>query len=266
MMNLLKLNDDGTLSLHTFSKHTIPPYAILSHTWGPDSEEVSFQDIIDGTGKNKHGYQKLYFCGYQAKSIGLQYFWVDTCCINKLASAELQRAINSMFRWYQTASRCYVYLSDVSIYSQDGQSRHIEWESAFRCSRWFTRGWTLQELIAPKFVEFYSRERIRLGDKHTLQRQIIEITGIPKEALQGESLSKFSVKERFLWAEQRQTTEDEDKAYCLLGIFNIFLPLIYGEGQSNAIRRLNKEIQESTSNKGQSEGGISNDLSCSCKT
>jgi hypothetical protein len=159
-MNLLKLNDDGTMSLHTFSKHTIPPYAILSHTWGSDNEEVSCKDIIDGTGSNKAGYQKLRFCGHQAKSNGLYYFWVDTCCINKSDSSELQRAINSMFYWYRKASRCYVYLSDVSLYSQDGQFRHIEWESAFRNSRWFTRGWTLQELIAPKTVEFYSRDHI----------------------------------------------------------------------------------------------------------
>jgi len=265
-MNLLKLNDDGTLSLHTFSKNTIPPYAILSHTWGIDSEEVSFKDIIDGTGSNKSGYQKLHFCGSQAKSNGLHYFWVDTCCINKSDSSELQRAINSMFCWYQTASRCYVYLSDVSIYLQDGQFRHVEWESAFRSSRWFTRGWTLQELIAPKIVEFYSQDHIRLGSKQTLERQITEITGVPKEALQGQPLSNFSVKERFLWAEQRQTTEEEDKAYCLLGIFNIFLPLIYGEGRLNAMRRLHKEIKEFTSDNLQLEGKIFNNLSYSRKS
>jgi hypothetical protein len=249
------------------SSCTLSPntYAILSHTWGSDNEEVSFKDITDGTGSNKAGYQKLRFCGQQAKSNGLHYFWVDTCCINKSDSSELQRAINSMFRWYQKASRCYVYLSDVSLYSQDGRFLHIEWESAFRNSRWFTRGWTLQELIAPKAVEFYSRDHIRLGDKYTLERQITEITGIAKEALREQSLSDFSVEERFLWAEKRQTTEDEDKAYCLLGIFNIFLPLIYGEGQLNAMRRLYKEIKESASNGLQLEGEISNDLSYSCR-
>jgi hypothetical protein len=244
-MNLLQLIDDDTFSLSTFSIRAVPPYAILSHTWGSDEEEVSYKDITDGTGRNKAGYQKLKFCGHQAKSHGLHYFWVDTCCINKSDSAELQRAITSMFRWYQKSSRCYVYLSDVAIYTQDGRLRHLDWESAFRNSRWFTRGWTLQELIAPTTVEFYSRDRIRLGDKHTLEHHIARITGIAKEALQGRSLSGFSIEDRLSWAEKRQTTEEEDKAYCLVGIFNVFLPVGYGEGQSNAMRRLYREIRES---------------------
>lgn len=149
-----------------------------------------------------------------------------------------------MFRWYQKAEKCYVYLSDVSRYTQDGRS-HPEWESAFHNSRWFTRGWTLQELLAPRIVEFFSRDGIHLGDKRSLERQIAEITRIPPGALRGDGLAKFSIEERFLWAKERQTTKAEDKAYCLLGIFGIFLPLIYGEGQPSALRRLQKEIRES---------------------
>jgi hypothetical protein len=126
MMRLLMANDDGTFSLHTFSEPTIPPYAILSHTWGSDKEEVTFKDIAGGTGSNKIGYQKLCFCRDQAKADSLGYFWVDTCCIDKSNKKELTTAINSMFRWYQTTARCYVYLSDVSVHTQDGLVPHME--------------------------------------------------------------------------------------------------------------------------------------------
>ena len=148
-----------------------------------------------------------------------------------------------MFRWYQNAARCYVYLSDVSVNTQDGQSRHLEWESAFRNSRWFTRGWTLQELLAPRIVEFFSYDRIRLGDKRSLEQQIHEITEIPVDALQGCHLSEFSVEERFRWGEKRQTAEDEDRAYCLHGIFVVFMSLIYREGHANAMSRLQRDYR-----------------------
>src|SRR5205085_2820987 len=145
----------------------------------------------------------------------------DTVCIDKSNNNELTEAINSMFRWYGNAARCYVYLLDILVRTQDGDVTNIEWESAFRNSRWFTRGWTLQELLAPKIVEFYSRDHVRLGDKRSLEQQIHEITGITVEALQGRYLCDFGVEERLRWGEKRQTTEDEDEAYCLLGIFEI---------------------------------------------
>jgi len=156
-----------------------------------------------------------------------------------------------MFRWYQKAARCYVYLSDVSTRKRKGSNTAIEctWESAFRDSEWFTRGWTLQELLAPRSVEFFSRNRERLGDKGTLKRQIQEITAIPISALEGALLSQFSVEERLSWAENRQTTREEDMAYSLLGIFGIHLPLIYGERKEHAFRRLKKEIQTSLTGK-----------------
>jgi hypothetical protein len=250
-MRLLKLTDDGHFSLVWFPKDKIPPYAILSHTWGRgEDDEVTFRDLTDGTGKNKRGFQKLRFCGNQAKADDLHYFWVDTCCIDKSNNNELTTAINSMFRWYQIASRCYVYLSDVSVQNQDGQF-HLEWESAFRNSRWFTRGWTLQELLAPKIVEFYSRDHVRLGDKRSLMQQIHEATGIAIEALQGRHLGDFSVEERLIWGKKRQTTEEEDEAYFLLGIFGVFMPLIYGEGQVSATRRLLREIEGSSQSRSQ---------------
>ncbi len=129
-MRLIKDEGCGILSLVEHGDKNIPPYAILSHTWGMDSEEVTFKDLIEGTGNNKTGYQKIKFCRKQAASDGLQHFWVDTCCIDKTSSAELEEAINSMFRWYKAASKCYVYLPDVS------KSRHTtRWEATFRESR-----------------------------------------------------------------------------------------------------------------------------------
>jgi Heterokaryon incompatibility protein (HET) len=245
-MRLLNIGNDGRLRLEWFSKDKIPPYAILSHTWGRGKDdEVTYKDIVDGTGGNKPGSRKLTFCGNQAKADGLGHFWVDTCCIDKSSSNEISTAINSMFRYYQDAVKCYVYLSDVSVRTQDGRSDHIEWESAFRNSRWFERGWTLQELLAPKTVVFYSLDHTRLGDKKSLEPQIADVTGIAAEALRGRILSDFSIEERYLWAKKRETTEEEDMAYSLLGIFNVFLPPIYGEGRLSAMRRLEKEVRES---------------------
>ena len=114
-MRLLRLEDNGEFSQVEFFGNNIPPYAVLSHTWGADDEEVTLKDLVDGVGKSKAGYSKIRFCGNRAAKDGLQYFWVDTCCIDKSSSAELSEAINSMFRWYQDAARCYVYLSDISV-------------------------------------------------------------------------------------------------------------------------------------------------------
>jgi hypothetical protein len=259
-MRLLKLETNVEFSLTGDIIGDVPPYAVLSHTWGADTDEVTFKDLEEGTGKRKAGYTKIRFCGKQADNDGLEYFWVDTCCINKEYfwvdtccinkpnHTELSEAITSMFRWYRDAAKCYVYLSDVSIGDHNNDQSQRTWESAFRKSRWFTRGWTLQELLAPASVEFFSREGKRLGDKNLLERQIHEITGIPIEALRGSPLSNFSVDKRMLWAAKRETKRKEDKAYSLLGIFNVYMPLMYGEGD-NAFRRLKKEIEISSEHK-----------------
>ena len=202
-----------------------------------------FEDITNGTGKDKPGYEKIRFCGEQASQDGLQHFWVDTCCINKKDDAEVSRSINSMFRWYCNAIRCYVYLPDVKTRKRKRDEDLTEsCELEFRRIRWFTRGWTLQELLAPASVEFFSRERKRLGDKNSLRQQIHEVTNIPYSALEGYPLSYFSVKERLQWIQHRQTKLEEDKAYSLLGIFGIYIFPIYGEGIANAFMRLQKEI------------------------
>src|SRR5467141_2342887 len=253
-MRLLKLNDSGEFDLtkDLLVNDDIPCYAILSHTWGPDTEEVSFKDMMDGTAKSKvPGYNKIRFCGEQARRDGLQYFWIDTCCIDKSSSTELQEAINSMFRWYRDAAKCYVYLADVPrlALDTDSQSSQLPWEWSFRKSRWFTRGWTLQELGAPAIVEFFSEEGEQLGNKESLERHIHEVTGIPVKALRGGPLSDFSVPERILWAEKRETTREEDKAYSLLGIFDVYMPLIYGEGIENAFKRLREEMDKASKGK-----------------
>jgi hypothetical protein len=258
-MRLLERNSAGefTLTKDFFCDDEVPQYAILSHTWR-DGEEVTMKDLMDGTGKDKTGYDKILFCGEQAERDGLRYFWVDTCCIDKSNSVELQGAINSMFRWYQNATKCYVYLSDVSANKRKAsdQSSEFTWESTFRGSRWFTRGWTLQELLAPDLVEFFFREGKQLGDKRTLERQIHEITGISRLALRGTPLSKFGVDERLSWAENRQSTRKEDEAYSLLGIFDIYMSLIYGEGRENAFKRLKEEINKSSNGKPRTPAGI----------
>jgi hypothetical protein len=228
----------------------IPPYAILSHTWGED--ELTFRDMVDGTSQSRAVPAKIKFCAQQAAMDGFEYFWVDTCCINKSDHTELSEAINSMFRWYQNASRCYVYLDDVS--TSDFHPKHqlpqSAWEPAFRASRWFTRGWTLQELLAPSSVHFYSREGTRLGDKVSLANQIHEITGIPEVAIRGITpLSFFSVAERMSWASNRQTTIPEDEVYSILGLFDCFIPLIYGEGREHALIRLRESIEASLNSK-----------------
>jgi hypothetical protein len=247
-MRLLRRCDAGELSLteDLRGEDTVPPYAILSHTWGADLDEVTFEDMTDGTGRGKAGYEKIRFCGEQARQDNMQYFWVDTCCIDMANKAELTYAINSMFRWYRNASRCYVYLSDVSSPARDSNEEESTplWESDFRKSRWFTRGWTLQELLAPSTVEFFSKEWKRLGDKTLLRQYIHETTGIPVPALQGAPLSQFSVDERLLWNKDRHTKLEEDRAYSMLGIFDVYIAPIYGEGTGRAFGRLLDEINK----------------------
>jgi hypothetical protein len=254
-MRLLRRTPNGGFCLaKDFVGGSIPSYAILSHTWGPDSEEVTFQDLMNGTGERKTGYEKIRFCAEQAERHGLIHFWIDTCCINKENSTELAEAINSMFRWYHDAARCFVFLADVSVPSGHGGTLppNQSWESAFRASRWFTRGWTLQELLAPKSVHFFAQDGTLLGDKASLQQQIHEITGVALPALRGDSLALFEIEERFKWAESRQTTREEDWAYSLLGIFDVFISPIYGEGKENAVRRLKKEISDKLRSQGMS--------------
>lgn len=218
-------------------------YAILSHTWGKDSDELSFEDMEKGIRCDKIGFQKVKRFLAEAWQADLKYGWVDTCCIDKKSSAELSEAINSMFQWYRDAKCCFVYLSDF-----EGHHTHLtkaELTLHLQSCRWFTRGWTLQELLAPRGLIFYSRDWQVVGDGNYLKDIIAKITGIHEEALterfSSNNLDKFSIAQRMSWASKRETTRIEDVAYCLMGIFDVNMPLLYGEGE-RAFTRLQEHI------------------------
>jgi hypothetical protein len=215
-----------------FLGQNIPSYAILSHTW--EKEEVSFQDMDQAGYQSKKGFHKIANTCRLARQAGIEHAWVDTCCIDKSSSAELTEAINSMFRWYQRSTVCYVYLSDLA----PGSSLKFDLP---KC-RWFTRGWTLQELIAPKEILFFDREWNMIGTKQELVDDLARITGIDTDVLRHERhLSAMSVAQRMSWAAKRNTTRTEDTAYCLLGIFDVNMPLLYGE-DDKAFTRLQENI------------------------
>jgi hypothetical protein len=248
-MRLLKRSPDGKISLESFKSldhfrsTTSSRYAVLSHTW-VEGQEITYQEFLNSTGHDSKGYEKIQFCVNQAAADGIEYSWIDTCCINKESLPELTTAINSMFSWYKSAARCYVCLPDVEVPPDvtDPSAYKITWIHAYKRSRWFTRGWTLQELLAPPIVDFFSKEGKKLGSKISLEKEIHETTRIPLSALRDPDLGQFSVEERFRWIEGRSTTVPEDKAYCLFGIFNIFLPLIYAEGEEHALQRVRDEV------------------------
>jgi hypothetical protein len=214
-----------------------PQYATLSHTWG--SEEVTLQEIQGDRTliKHKSGFSKIRDTCKQAKQDGYPYVWIDTCCIDKTSSTELAEAINSMYEWYKKSALCYVYLADVC--------HGPDFISQFRHSRWFTRGWTLQELLAPSRIRFFDCNWSYVGNKADHMKEISEITDIDLYALAGGDLRNLSVARRMSWAASRQTTRLEDIAYCLLGIFQISMPLLYGEG-ARAFQRLQEAIMNCT--------------------
>jgi hypothetical protein len=232
-MRLINVN---TLRLEEFL-HENPPYGILSHIWG-DSAEVSFQEIarLGQATKSKRGFLKISQFLHRVREDGLRYAWVDTCCIDKTSSAELSEAINCMFTWYAESIACYAYLPDADV-SRENWTQSV----------WFNRGWTLQELIAPKTVQFYDGGWNFLGSKSQLLQELSAVTGIEASILRNtQHLDSVSIAQRMSWAARRITTRTEDTAYCLLGIFGVHMPLIYGEGGQNAFRRLQEEIIRSS--------------------
>ncbi|KAH7163123.1 heterokaryon incompatibility protein-domain-containing protein [Dactylonectria estremocensis] len=247
----MRLLNTQTLAVEFFAGNDVPGYAILSHTWGKD--EVTLDDVQKSSHAemlSRERYSKLRGSCEIATSFGLDYIWIDTCCIDKSSSAELSEAINSMFRWYAESTVCIAYLEDVG-----GASNSNGTHSEFKESRWFTRGWTLQELIAPSKVIFYGDCWVLLGNRDSLKKDIEEVTRIPEEVLEAnpqskssrdEKLRQLSIAEKMNWAARRETTRSEDAAYCLLGLFDIHMPLLYGEGQKNAFKRLQEEIIKST--------------------
>ncbi|KAK1727128.1 heterokaryon incompatibility protein-domain-containing protein [Colletotrichum acutatum] len=240
----MRLLNTTTLKVTEFVSER-PKYAILSHTWG--SEEIVLQDTEakdEAPSSVKAGWKKIRGACALALGDGFDWIWIDTCCIDKSSSSELSEAINSMFRWYREAEICYAYLEDVpplryasfigfQDFALDLDSNHImpieKDQNTFLGSRWFTRGWTLQELIAPQGVEFHATDWSFLGTRSDLSGIIHKHTMIDKVVLE------------MRWAANRETTRVEDAAYCLLGIFEINMPLLYGEGD-RAFRRLQEEI------------------------
>ncbi|RSL51788.1 hypothetical protein CEP54_011247 [Fusarium duplospermum] len=224
----MRLLNTQTIVVESFGDDQIPSYAILSHTW--EAEEVTFQDMESGKATRKRGWAKVKDSCSIARKNGFDYVWLDTCCIDKTSSAELSEAINSMYRWYQEATVCYAFLADVSGLA------------GLPNSKWFTRGWTLQELIAPSSMIFFSQTWDELGTKATLNQAISKRTRIPEAILSGDKdLETASAAQRMSWAADRRTTRREDLAYCLMGIFSINMPLLYGEGET-AFIRLQEEI------------------------
>ncbi|OCK72862.1 HET-domain-containing protein, partial [Lepidopterella palustris CBS 459.81] len=253
----MRLLDARTMTLETFrSEYEVPRYAILSHTW--DLEEVTFDDLNGSDPSHLQGYGKIKEACRQTCRDGIHYLWVDTCCIDKRSSAELSETINSMFKWYQAATVCYAYLQDVEdpnietfkqlssdLNLTSEQEAQIQ-QSPFAKSRWWTRGWTLQELIAPSELIFYDKAFGRMGSKEELVRVISLVSGIDEAVLLHKtSLTDVCVATKMSWAAQRKTTRIEDMAYSLLGIFGIYMAMLYGEGD-RAFIRLQEEIIKST--------------------
>lgn len=243
----MRLLDTNKLEVVLVREDAIPPYAILSHTWG--AKEVSLQDVNSFGAKIRHrnsqGFKKIIGAAKLAASQGYRWIWIDTCCIDKTSSAELSEAINSMYRWYGNASVCYVYLED---FSKDRPGKHPDtW--ALQNSHWTTRGWTLQELIAPKSVRFYTVDWEFLGEKQdpSVCGALMRATGIEVEVLFGQiTVAEVSIANRMKWASKRLTTRPEDTAYCLMGLFGVNMPLLYGEGPVRAFIRLQEQILKTT--------------------
>ena len=233
------LINTSTLKLEAFTSCPSGRYAILSHTW--EDEELDFNTFKSGDGQGRKSYVKIERCCAQAKSHGLDFAWVDTVCIDKRSSTELSEAINSMFSWYANATVCYVYLADLSP-EEPGSTSTLS--DLMRDCRWFTRGWTLQELLAPRHVKLYTRDWTPIGTKQELASLLSIITGIDSNVLAGvKDVHTCSIAQRMSWASQRETTRIEDIAYCLLGVFAVNMPLLYEEG-TKAFIRLQKAIIE----------------------
>lgn len=233
------LIETSTLKLKFVGEAEKGSYAVLSHTWG--EEEVSFEQFRNLSPTGLTAFSKIAKTCEIALQNGLAYAWVDTCCIDKSSSAELSEAINSMFKYYQDSAFCIALISDLPG-SSSTSTLEADFESRFPRCRWLTRGWTLQELIAPPRVLFYDSTWTFRGSKYDWKPLLVRETGVDEAILDSPSgLRSIPVARRMSWASRRQTTRVEDLAYCLFGIFDVNMPLIYGEGRK-AFMRLQEEI------------------------
>ncbi|OTB06721.1 hypothetical protein M426DRAFT_318783 [Hypoxylon sp. CI-4A] len=238
------LLDTEKQSLGYFNEDQVAktPYAILSHVWG--SEEILFHEARDERAKieDRAGWKKITrFCA-AAKKHGFAYAWVDTCCIDKRSSADLTEAINSMYNYYRDASLCFIYLEDVHPCANRDQLL-----AAVSTTRWLTRGWTLQELLASAQRCFFATDWSKIEGETELLDTIAESTGINRSLLGNrDMLRDFCIAERMKWAAKRNTTREEDRAYSLMGLFGVNIPALYGEGARNAFKRLQLEIMQTS--------------------
>ncbi|POS80048.1 hypothetical protein DHEL01_v201566 [Diaporthe helianthi] len=249
----MRLLETDKLEVAFVRDDAIPPYAILSHTWADN--EISLQDMQGSSTKHtprkSRSLKKCTDAARLAASHGYRWIWIDTCCIDKTSSAELSEAINSMYKWYENASVCYVFLEDYPMDKQEANERLEELPETWTLheSRWATRGWTLQELVAPKVVRLYTKDWHYMGEKHdpSVCNALMRATGIETGVLSGHvAVAEISVANRMKWASKRLTTRPEDLAYCLMGLFGVNMPLLYGEGGSRAFIRLQEQILKET--------------------
>jgi len=233
-----------------FGDDEVTEYAILSHRW--IEQEVDYKEIVKlakmdeeerSEIRQRDGYRKILQSCKQAKKDGYKWLWVDTCCIDKRSSAELSEAINSMYRWYENSKICYAYLHDVPG-SSFPTARNNEWyaRKLNGWPEWFSRGWTLQEMIAPRDVQFFNKHWHPIGDKRSLSPILEVITRVPRDILkEGLSSNRPCVAQIMSWAAYRTTTRVEDRAYSLMGLLDVNMPMLYGEGKK-AFQRLQLEI------------------------
>ena len=239
---VLEFRDDGSTK-----------YAILSHRW-IDPTEVDYEEIVDLAKMNteerdeirqRQGYEKILNTCERAQRDGYEWVWVDTCCIDKRSSAELSEAINSMYRWYANSRVCYAYLHDVRdrfIFTKNDDA----YPESNGWPEWFSRGWTLQEMIAPSNLQFFNKGWRAIGDKKTLAHTLTLITEIPQHILkEGLFGNRPCVAQIISWAARRTTTRVEDRAYSLMGLLDVNMPMLYGEGKK-AFHRLQLEIIRSS--------------------
>ena len=233
-----------------FGDDEVTKYAILSHRW-IEQEEVDYNEVVElakmdeedrADIRHREGYQKILQSCEQTRKDGYKWLWVDTCCIDKRSSAELSEAINSMYRWYENSRICYAYLHDVHGSSFPTARNNKKYPNSKGWPEWFSRGWTLQEMIAPRNLQFFNKDWHFIGDKRTLSPILEAITRVPQHILkEGLSLNRPCVARIMSWAANRTTTRVEDRAYSLMGLLDVNMPMLYGEGKKS-FHRLQLEI------------------------
>ncbi|KAF3762837.1 hypothetical protein M406DRAFT_232617, partial [Cryphonectria parasitica EP155] len=226
-------------------------YVIISHRWLPGGSEIVFSDMpqlaesyclsgsLQAPPGKEESLRKLHGACETVKGLAGQnvnYVWLDTICIDKSSSSEVSESLNSMYMWYTKAERCLAYMSDYQVGSP----------TSFINSEWFDRGWTMQELVAPSKLEFYDANWRRFGDRSLFTRELAQKTGMRSGILSGQITATHiyhaSISHRMSWAARRTMTRKEDIAYCSMGVFDVNMPVLYGEGMDSAFRRLQEEI------------------------